>query len=163
MTECTMANQQIQFQHGISIPELLRSFGDEACAQAVKQARWRPKNDGSSLRRAAHANPDESLRLLPSGSGVKSPPLQPRQHTADQRCESERDDHPPFGAAVATVGRQADEGLDPVRPQRAQERECSADDGNGRFNPIECSAVHACLPFWLQNCGAGPADWSEAP
>ena len=41
MTECTMANQQIQFQHGISIPEFLRSFGDEAqCAQAVKQARW---------------------------------------------------------------------------------------------------------------------------
>ena len=40
MTECTMANRQIQFQHGISIPEFLRSFSDEAqCAQAVKQAR----------------------------------------------------------------------------------------------------------------------------
>ena len=36
-----MANQQIQFQHGISIPEFLRSFGDETqCAEAVKQARW---------------------------------------------------------------------------------------------------------------------------
>ena len=36
-----MANQQIQFQHGMSIPEFLRSFGTEAqCAEAVKQARW---------------------------------------------------------------------------------------------------------------------------
>ena len=29
MTECAIANQQIQFQHGISIAEFLRSFGDE--------------------------------------------------------------------------------------------------------------------------------------
>ena len=36
-----MANQQIQFQPGMSIPELLRCFGTEAqCAEAVKAARW---------------------------------------------------------------------------------------------------------------------------
>ena len=36
-----MANQHIQFQPGMSIPEFLRSFGTEAqCAEAVKQARW---------------------------------------------------------------------------------------------------------------------------
>lgn len=36
-----MANQQIQFQRGMSIPEFLSSFGTEAqCAEAVKQARW---------------------------------------------------------------------------------------------------------------------------
>ena len=35
-----MANQQIQFQRGMSIPEFLSSFGTEAqCAEAVKQAR----------------------------------------------------------------------------------------------------------------------------
>lgn len=36
-----MANQQIQFQPGMSIPEFLRCFGTEAqCAEAVKAARW---------------------------------------------------------------------------------------------------------------------------
>jgi transposase-like protein len=36
-----MAINQIQFQHGMSIPEFLRIFGTEAqCAQAVKRARW---------------------------------------------------------------------------------------------------------------------------
>lgn len=36
-----MANQQIQFQQGMSIPEFLSSFGTEAqCAEAVKRARW---------------------------------------------------------------------------------------------------------------------------
>ena len=36
-----MAFNQIQFQHGMSIPEFLHSFGTEAqCAEAVKQARW---------------------------------------------------------------------------------------------------------------------------
>lgn len=36
-----MTINRIQFQHGMSIPEFLRSFGTEAqCAQAVRQARW---------------------------------------------------------------------------------------------------------------------------
>ena len=36
-----MANQQIQFQPGMSIPEFLRCFGTEAqCAEALKAARW---------------------------------------------------------------------------------------------------------------------------
>jgi hypothetical protein len=36
-----MANQHIQFQPGMSIPEFLRCFGTEAqCAEAVKAARW---------------------------------------------------------------------------------------------------------------------------
>jgi len=36
-----MANQQIQFQPDMSIPEFLGFFGTEAqCAEAVKQARW---------------------------------------------------------------------------------------------------------------------------
>jgi transposase-like protein len=36
-----MTFNRIQFQHGMSIPEFLRSFGTEAqCAQAVRQARW---------------------------------------------------------------------------------------------------------------------------
>jgi transposase-like protein len=36
-----MAFNQIQFQHGVSIPEFLQSFGTEAqCAEAVKAARW---------------------------------------------------------------------------------------------------------------------------
>lgn len=36
-----MAFNQIQFQHGMSIPEFLRSFGTEAqCAEAIKAARW---------------------------------------------------------------------------------------------------------------------------
>jgi transposase-like protein len=36
-----MANQHIQFQPGMSIPEFLRHFGTEAqCAEAVKMARW---------------------------------------------------------------------------------------------------------------------------
>ena len=36
-----MAFNRIQFQHGMSIPEFLHSFGTEAqCAEAVKQARW---------------------------------------------------------------------------------------------------------------------------
>ena len=36
-----MAFNRIQFQHGMSIPEFLRSFGTEAqCAEAVKAARW---------------------------------------------------------------------------------------------------------------------------
>jgi transposase-like protein len=36
-----MATNQIQFQHGMSIPEFLASFGTEAqCAEAVRQARW---------------------------------------------------------------------------------------------------------------------------
>jgi len=36
-----MANQQIQFQPGMSIPEFLRLFGTEAqCVEAVKLARW---------------------------------------------------------------------------------------------------------------------------
>lgn len=36
-----MAFNQIQFQHGMSIPEFLRSFGTEAqCAEGVKAARW---------------------------------------------------------------------------------------------------------------------------
>ena len=37
-----MAFNQIRFQHGMSNPEFLRSFGTEAqCAEAVKQARCR--------------------------------------------------------------------------------------------------------------------------
>ena len=36
MTERTMANQQIQFQHGISIPEFLRSFGDGTCSRGTQ-------------------------------------------------------------------------------------------------------------------------------
>ena len=37
----TMAFNQIQFQHGMSIPEFLRSFGTEAqCAEAIKSVRW---------------------------------------------------------------------------------------------------------------------------
>jgi transposase-like protein len=41
MTERSMANQQIQFQPGVSIPEFLSRFGTEAqCAVAVKLARW---------------------------------------------------------------------------------------------------------------------------
>lgn len=36
-----MASNRIQFQHGMSLPEFLRSFGTEAqCAEAVKCARW---------------------------------------------------------------------------------------------------------------------------
>jgi transposase-like protein len=36
-----MTFNRIQFQHGMSIPEFLRSFGTEAqCAEALKQARW---------------------------------------------------------------------------------------------------------------------------
>lgn len=36
-----MATNPIQFQHGMSIPEFLGSFGTEAqCAEAVRQARW---------------------------------------------------------------------------------------------------------------------------
>ncbi len=36
-----MATNPIQFQHGMSIPEFLASFGTEAqCAEAVRQARW---------------------------------------------------------------------------------------------------------------------------
>ena len=36
-----MANQHIQFQPGMSIPELLRNFGTEPhCAEAVKHGRW---------------------------------------------------------------------------------------------------------------------------
>lgn len=36
-----MTFNRIQFQHGMSIPEFLRSFGTEAqCAEAVKAARW---------------------------------------------------------------------------------------------------------------------------
>jgi hypothetical protein len=36
-----MALNLTQFQHGMSIPEFLRSFGTEAqCAEAVKRARW---------------------------------------------------------------------------------------------------------------------------
>ena len=36
-----MANQQIQFQPGMSIPEFLRRFGTEAqCVEAVKLTRW---------------------------------------------------------------------------------------------------------------------------
>ena len=36
-----MAFNQIQFQHGMSIPEFLQCFGTEApCAEAVKQSRW---------------------------------------------------------------------------------------------------------------------------
>ena len=36
-----MANQQIQFQPGMSIPEFLSRFGTEAkCVEAVKLARW---------------------------------------------------------------------------------------------------------------------------
>jgi hypothetical protein len=36
-----MAFNQIQFQHGMSIPEFLRSFGTEAqCIEGVKAARW---------------------------------------------------------------------------------------------------------------------------
>lgn len=36
-----MAFNRIQFQHGMSISEFLRSFGTEAqCAEAIKQARW---------------------------------------------------------------------------------------------------------------------------
>jgi len=41
MTEHTMASNRIQFQHGMSLPEFVRSFGTEAqCAEAVKAARW---------------------------------------------------------------------------------------------------------------------------
>lgn len=41
MTERTMASNRIQFQHGISLPEFVRSFGTEAqCAEAVKAVRW---------------------------------------------------------------------------------------------------------------------------
>ena len=43
-TDCgakSMAFNQIQFQHGMSITEFLGCFGTEAqCAEAVKQARW---------------------------------------------------------------------------------------------------------------------------
>ena len=36
-----MAFNQIQFQHGMSIPDFLRSFGTEAqCAEAIKAVRW---------------------------------------------------------------------------------------------------------------------------
>lgn len=36
-----MSSQQIQFQHGMSIPEFLSRFGTEAqCAEAVKRSRW---------------------------------------------------------------------------------------------------------------------------
>ena len=36
-----MANQEIQVQPGMSIPEFLRRFGTEAqCVEAVKLARW---------------------------------------------------------------------------------------------------------------------------
>ena len=36
-----MAYNPIQFQHGMSLPEFLNSFGTEAqCAEAVKRARW---------------------------------------------------------------------------------------------------------------------------
>jgi len=36
-----MTFNRIQFQHGMSIPEFLRSFGTETqCAEALKQARW---------------------------------------------------------------------------------------------------------------------------
>jgi len=36
-----MSSHRIQFQHGMSIPEFLSSFGSEAqCAEAIKSARW---------------------------------------------------------------------------------------------------------------------------
>jgi hypothetical protein len=36
-----MAMNRIQFQHGMSLPVFLRSFGTQAaCAQAVMAARW---------------------------------------------------------------------------------------------------------------------------
>jgi hypothetical protein len=37
-----MSSHQIQFQHGMSIPEFLSHFGTEAqCAEALKRSRWR--------------------------------------------------------------------------------------------------------------------------
>jgi len=36
-----MSSHQIQFQHGMSIPEFLSHFGTEAqCAEALKRSRW---------------------------------------------------------------------------------------------------------------------------
>lgn len=36
-----MSYNRSQFQHGMSLPEFLQSFGTEAnCAEAVKLARW---------------------------------------------------------------------------------------------------------------------------
>lgn len=36
-----MAFNQIQFQHGLSIPEFMSSFGTEdQCAEAVRRLRW---------------------------------------------------------------------------------------------------------------------------
>ena len=36
-----MAYNSIQFQHGMSLPEFLQSFGTEpACCEAVLRARW---------------------------------------------------------------------------------------------------------------------------
>jgi len=49
-----MAFNQIQFQHGMSIPEFLQCFGTEAqCAEAVKQSRW---PDGFRCPRCDSAN-----------------------------------------------------------------------------------------------------------
>jgi hypothetical protein len=60
-----MAFNQIQFQHGMSVSEVLQCFGTEAqCAEAVKQSRWPdgflcPRCDG-----AGHCALDENARRL---------------------------------------------------------------------------------------------------
>jgi hypothetical protein len=36
-----MSGHQIQFQHGMSIPEFLARFGtEEPCAEAIRRTRW---------------------------------------------------------------------------------------------------------------------------
>jgi hypothetical protein len=66
-----MAFNQIQFQHGVSIPEFLQSFGTEAqCAEAVKQSRW---PDGFRCPRCAgadHCVLGEDVRLYAVPCGI---------------------------------------------------------------------------------------------
>lgn len=86
---CTMAMNHIQFQHGMSLPEFLASFGTQAqCAEAVRRARWPdgfrcPRCGGSAhcvvgpeSRRVFQCNACRQQTSLTSGSlfaGTKLP------------------------------------------------------------------------------------------
>ena len=79
-----MAFNRIQFQHGMSIPEFLDSFGTEArCAEAVKAARW-PSGFGSShgfsLHAAVRCGADDRQSLEQLCRYITRPALQAARH-----------------------------------------------------------------------------------
>jgi hypothetical protein len=65
-----MSSHQMQFQHGMSIPEFLSCFGnEERCAEVIRRSRWPGGFRCARCENAGHYMVDHGIPAKPKQNG----------------------------------------------------------------------------------------------